>query len=90
MAGGQDDPGSLIGRFAAADLEAAIGLFHDIGDAGIEMIGSAVLQDAGTDVFDNPGEAVGADVGMRVDQDVGMGAEGHQLVQHLPDVAPLG
>ena len=54
------------------------------------MVFPTVFDDKVADVLHDDGEFVRADVRMGVDEDVLGRAELHELVQHLPQVAPLG
>ena len=62
----------------------------EVGDLCIEMAFATVLLDTEADVFHHPGKHVAADMGMCIDQNVWVGAEAHELIQHLADVASLG
>ena len=79
----------LVRRLAAADFEAAVHR-NEVRHAAVEMVFAAMFLDAEADVLHDRGQFVRPEVRVRVDEDGGIGPEAHQLVQDLPDVAPLG
>ena len=90
MARCQNHLGSRINACATVYIKAAIGPADNIRHPRVKMVFPAMRLDALANVFHHFRQFVRADMRMRVNQNVRVRAEGHQLMQHLPDIAPLG
>ena len=89
MPRGEDNLPGLVDRVTGLYLETA-GNRDDVRHPAVEMVLSPVLFDAQADILHDSGQLVCPQVRMRVDEDGGIGPEPDELVQHFPDVPPLG